>query len=246
MTQYSKTTLKTFFETGDIPAGGDYANLIDSYLNQVETADQSMAGNIIVPELIASRVSAGNINVTGTFSAANFGSMAASSITLTGNLSAAGVYGATGSFTGAVSANSIQASAANFDGKVSAASLNVATDVSAVAGTVYASAMRSTNGYFGGVGIVSAAGTAQATAAILANVINRGQGVADGATTGFAIPANRTGLVQYLTVETNVSANLWPPTGGTINGKAANTVFALAGQTSYVISHLSVSAYGVK
>lgn len=247
MTQYSKITLKTFFETGDIPGGSDYANLIDSFLNQVETADQSMAGNIVVPELIASRVSAGNLNVTGTFSAANFGNMAAGSITLTGNLSAAAIYAATGSFTGAVSANSIQASAANFDGKVSAASLTVNADVSAATGTVYASAMRSTNGVFtSNIGIVSAAGTTQGAAAILSNVINRGQGVTDGSTTGFAIPANKTGWIQYLLLETNTSANLWPPTGGTINGKAANTVFALAGQTSYVIFHIAASAYGVK
>lgn len=211
MTTYNKQTLGTYFQTGDVPTGTDFQNLIDSQVNIVETSTQAMAGPLSTTELITSRISAGNIFVTGTFSASN-----------------------------------ISVSAISVTGTVSAGGLNVTADVSASTGTVYASAMRSTNGVFAGVGIVSAAGTAQATAAVLVNIVNRGQGVTDGSTTGFAIPANRTGLVQYLTVETNTSANLWPPSGGTINNTAANTVFALAGRTSYTIIHLAASAYGVK
>lgn len=232
MTTYTKTTLATFFETGDVPTGTDYANLIDSQVNIAETSTQAMQGSLSMTELIAARVSAANGSFTGLLSAESFitttltaSALAAKSLTLTGNLN-----GTNGSFTLTVSA----------------ASLNVTGDVSAATGTVYASATRSVNGIFAGVGIVSAAGTAQATGALLTNVINRGQGVTDGQTTGFAIPAGRTGLTQYLLVETNTSANLWPPTGGTINGKAANTVFALAGQTSYTIFHVAASAYGVK
>lgn len=227
MTTYNKQTLATYFQTNDVPSGTDFANLIDSQVNIVETSVQAMAGPLSTTELIAARVSAGNIIATGTFSAA---AMKGTSLGLLGD----------------VSANSVMASAASFTANVSAATLNVTGDVSASTGTVYASAMRSTNGIFAGVGIVSAAGTTQGTAAVLTNVVNRGQGVADGSTTGFAIPANRTGLVQYLTVETNTSANLWPPTGGTINNTAANTVFALAGRTTYTIIHLAASAYGVK
>lgn len=71
MTTFNKATLKTFFETNDVPFGGDYANLIDSQVNIAETAPQSMAGLLQTPELVASRVSAGNANFTGTVSAAN-------------------------------------------------------------------------------------------------------------------------------------------------------------------------------
>lgn len=212
MTTYNKSTLQTFFEQGDVPSGTDYANLIDSQVNIVETSVQAMGGALSVPELITPRVSATTVNITG-------------------NVSANAIYSVT---------------TINAAGNINAGSnVVVSADVSAL-GTVYASAMRPSAGVFFGVGIVSAAGTTQGTATILTNVINRGQGVADGATTGFAIPANKTGLVQYLLVETNTSANLWPPTGGTINGKAANTVFALAGQTSYTIFHVGASAYGVK
>lgn len=232
MTTYTKATLATFFETGDVPGGTDYANLIDSQVNIAETSTQAMQGSLSMTELVAARVSAANGSFTGLLSAENFATtiltasaLAAVSLTLTGDLNGTD---------------------ASFTLKVSAASLNVTGDVSAAAGTVYGSAMRSTNGLFAGVGIVSAAGTTQGAGALLTNVINRGQGVSDGVTTGFAIPANRTGLTQYLLVETNTSANLWPPSGGTINGKAANTVFALAGQTSYTIFHVGASAYGVK
>ena len=119
------------------------------------------------------------------------------------------------------------------------------TDISAATGTVYASAMRSTNGFIGSSGTVSAAGTTQGTAAILTNVINRGKGVVDGTTTGFAPLANRSGLVQYLLNE-GVSANLWPPTGGFINGLAVNVPFPLVASAAYTIFHITASSYGVK
>lgn len=97
MTQYNKSTLKTFFEQNDVPQGTDYANLIDSYVNQVETALQSMAGPLQTTELDTARVSAGNGNFTGTltvagqFSAkANFAASNLTAVTLlvTGQTSA--------------------------------------------------------------------------------------------------------------------------------------------------------------
>jgi len=139
----------------------------------------------------------------------------------------------------------LSAASINCQGTVSAVALSVTGDVSAATGTIYASAMRSTNGFIGSVGIISAAGTAQGTAAVLTNVINRGKGVVDGTTTGFTPLANRPGLVQYLFNE-GVSANLWPPTGGTINGLAANAAFSVAASAMVTIIHLTASAYGAK
>lgn len=202
MTTYNKSTLKTFFEQGDIPSGTDYANLIDSQVNIVETGVQVMGGALNPTELITPRVSAGDVNITGT-------------LTFTGNLTL----------------NSVTASA------------GVITTVSA--DSVYGSAARFTGGYYGSVIVVSAAGTTQATAAPLTAFINRGKGVADGQTTGYALPANRTGWVQYLFNE-GASANLWPPTGGTINGLAANAAFSLAASAGVTIVHLTASAMMVK
>lgn len=64
MTTYNKATLKTFFETADVPTGTDYANLIDSYINIVETSAQAMAGALQTTKLITPLVSAFNINAT--------------------------------------------------------------------------------------------------------------------------------------------------------------------------------------
>lgn len=177
MTTYNKASLKTFFETNDIPTGQNYSDLIDSQINIVETTAQSMAGALSTTELLTPRVSATNGNFIG-------------DLAVSGNLS-------------------------------------------------------STNGFFGGVGIVSAVGTTQGAAAALTNVINRGKGVTDGSATGFAIPANKTGLTQYIFNDA-LSANLYPPTGGTINGLSVNAAFAMAANTPYTILHITASAYAVK
>lgn len=212
MTTYNKTSLAAFFETGDVPTGQNYSDLIDSQVNIVETSAQSMQGSLTTTELITPRVSAFNVNVTNGLSVVGF---TANNATVTSALTA---------------------------GSVSASTITVNGDVSA-GGTVYASAVRS--GFvLQQAGTVSAAGTTQGAAAILTNVINRGKGIADGVTTGFAPLANRAGLVQYLLNE-GASANLWPPTGGTINGLAANAVFPLAASSSFTIFHITASSYGV-
>lgn len=149
-----------------------------------------------------------------------------------------------GIFTGTMTIGGITSGSDAYFETVRASAMVITGDVSA-GGTVYASAMRSTNGFIGGVGVVSAAGTTQGTAASLTNVINRGKGIADGSTTGFTPLANRAGLVQYLFNE-GASANLWPPTGGFINGLAVNAPFSLAASAMVTIVHLTASAYAVK
>lgn len=217
MTTYSKQTLATFFQDGDIPTGTDYANLIDSQVNIVETSAQSMGGALIATEFIAPRVSATNVNVTGTLTAAAF------------------------SFVGSFSAATVNATTVN------TTTLTATGDVSAATGTVYASALRTSNGTFEGVPlIVSAAGTTQATATPLTASICRLQGATNGSTTGFVLPANKAGWIQYLANECTVSANLWPPSGGNINALGANTVFPMVANTPYIVIHSQNSAYSVK
>lgn len=244
MTTYNKQTLQTFFQTSDVPNGSDYANLIDSQVNIVETSVQNMGGPLSTPQLIASQVSAGNgvftgtLQVNGQFSAqnANFG----------GNVYVSGAFSANNFNPTNITTTNLTAASANITNlistnisstSVSATTVNTTT---VTAGTVY-----STNGMIAGVGIVSAAGTTQGTAASLANVVNRGKGIADGVTTGFTPLTNKPGLVQYLFNE-GVSANLWPPTGGFINGLAQNAAFPLVASAMVTIVHLTASAYAVK
>lgn len=209
MTTYNKNTLKTFFQTGDVPTGQNFSDFIDSYVNIVETGVQVMAGALSTTEIVAARVSAGTANLTGTLS-------------IGGITSAVNLY----------SDNII--SSAHTTGI-----LTVTGDVSANNGTIYASANRWSNG------IVSAAGTAQATGALLIYTINNGKGVVDGQTTGFRLPSNQPGRIQYI-INDAVSANLWPPIGGQINALSSNAAFAMVASTPYTIIHTLASGYAVK
>lgn len=224
MTTYNKTSLKTFFEQGDVPTGTDYANLIDSCVNMVETVVQSMAGALNPTELIAAQVSAGAAVFTG---AVRIGGVtSAADINSTGTITAATVN--TTSF---VTTN-ITVTSANVNGNLLVTG-NVSAD------TIAASAARFSTG------IVSAAGTTQGAAAALIYTVNLGAGVVDGATTGFLLPANQRGRIQFLT-NGAASANLWPPTGGQINALASNAAFGMTASTLYTIVHTLASGYAVK
>lgn len=186
MTTYNKTTLKTFFETGDVPSGQNFADFIDSDVNLVETGTQSMAGALSTPELMTARVSATNGNFTGT-------------------MAIAGITSATTQYI-----DNALVSAARFS-----------------------------------TGIVSALGTAQASGALLSYTINFGMGVVDGITTGFLLPANQKGRLQFL-VNGGASANLWPCVGGQINALSSNAAFGMAANTLYTVVHTLASGYAVK
>lgn len=201
MTTYNKATLKTFFETGDVPVGQDFANFIDSYVNIVETVPQSLAGPLSATELNSALVSAANGNFT-------------TSLKLPPIVSAGIVYA---------------------DNVISSAH----TTGLLFSDNITTSAMRF------GFGVVSAAGTAQATATQLLYTINIGTGVVDGQTTGFRLQGNQQGRIQYF-VNGAVSANLWPVTGGQINALASNAAYPLAANTPYTIIHTQSSGAAVK
>lgn len=152
----------------------------------------------------------------------------------TTELQTARVSAEVGNFTGAVTiAGTLAVSS------LSVGFINATGNILAQQGTIFASANR------WGAGIVSAAGTAQATGSPLIYTVNFGAGVVDGQTTGFLLPANEQGRVQYLT-NGGASANLWPPTGGAINVLASNAAFGMAANTLYTIVHTLASGYAVK
>lgn len=94
--------------------------------------------------------------------------------------------------------------------------------------------------------IISAAGSAQGTAALCSAQNCSLMGVADGQTTGFSLMANKTGMTQCLFMNTAASGNLWPPAGGHINALANDAPFPLAANVMYTVFHYTASAYGVK
>ena len=66
MTALSRASNAAEFQTGDVPTGTNYSNLIDSAVFLVDSSEQQMTGALNTPELITSRLSAGNANITGT------------------------------------------------------------------------------------------------------------------------------------------------------------------------------------
>lgn len=217
MTTYNKNTLKTFFAQGDIPQGSDFANLIDSQINMVETAEQSLSGPLTIPGVTTPRISAATANFTATVSAV--------SINIAGIVSAQGL---------------------NATGIVSALGVSVSMDVSADGGSIHGSAGSFQNELLRSVTIISAAGTTQATAAVLTASINRLKGVTDGSQTGCILLSNRVGNTQYIINETAASANLYPAVGGQINSLTVNSPFGMTAATMYTIVHTLASAYWVK
>jgi hypothetical protein len=80
----NKTTLKGYFEIGDIPSQAQYADLIDSNLNLQETGTQILVGTLSASFLEVQNhiTSSGNISASGYLVAQN--------ITASGNISASG------------------------------------------------------------------------------------------------------------------------------------------------------------
>lgn len=227
MTARTRASLQSSFENGDVPQGSDYADLIDSCVNLLDTSLQTLAGALYATEVITPKVSAANINITGNVSAAN------------GYFSGS-LNGATASFSGLVSAAN-----ANISGTVSANSVNTTTvsaaDIYGTTATINglitgqtANITQRLTQY--GV-VVSAAGTTQGTAANLPAQINYIQGISDGTATGISIPGGYPGMVMYVINETAVSGNIYPPTDGVINALATNAAYPLPTNGKVTIIH---------
>lgn len=232
MTTYNKTQLKTFFEQNDIPSGSDYANLIDSQLNLQETAAQAMAGALSTTKIVSPVVSAADVSVSDELDAAF---VSARNITCSNDLTVRAIDASSMNIASiTVSAMSVTGNLIVNEGATIENGLN-STEFTNFGGAVFCSPT-----------IVSAAGTAQATAAPIVEIyMVRLQGAADGTATGYRLPQNVDGI-YYLYNENAVSANLWPDFGCKINGLGTNAAFGLTANTLYTVIQYAVSAYAVK
>jgi hypothetical protein len=202
MAKQNRTTLKGYFETGDIPNQNQYAELIDSQLNLKDTSLQ-----IVTSEISASGFASQNhITASGNISASGnlYGvSASLSMITASGNIT---TYGGTGSF-GKLEAFTY--SPINVDGHITASgnisasgyvscsALTIAGsvgEIKAMSGSISASGtITATNGFIGALtttGIVST-GTGTFTNIIsLANISASGYLVAQNITASNNISAS--------------------------------------------------------
>lgn len=214
MTKRNKATLTALFEQADIPTGANFADWIDSCVNEAETSGQTLLSPLTVTELVTPKVSASTINATNNFTAVS--ATFTGDVTVSGTMFPAGGLNTTATlFTGGLQCN----------GDVSAAN-------------VHTSAFSLTSR------VVSAAGSAQATATTINHSIIRCAGVSANQKTGFLL-AGVSGKIQYVYNDV-ASANLWPPTDGRINALATNAAFPMAASTLYTVVHLTTSAFAVK
>lgn len=157
----------------------------------------------------------------------------------------AGPLGTTKLITPRVSAAALNVTGTATFGNNTFVSIHVSADVSAD-GSVYTSALHTIAGIFTLPVIISAAGTALATAPLLTAYMNRVQGVSDGQATGVKLLTGQ-GRQQVIVNETAVSANLWPAGSDfKINALASGAAFGMAANTSYVAYYTQASAYAVK
>jgi len=224
MTTRDKSSLIALFETGDVPSGQDYSDLIQSSVNVAEASAQNMIGPLTTTELITPRVSAAQINSTGEINAA---SVSATNVVITSNASIANVY-----------ANQTYTSSLTVYGTNTTVTQNITSTLSA--NTSYFS-----SDMYRAVSTIAASGTTLATANPLIGQITRLTSVSDGTNTGVVLQANKTGLIQYLYNETATSANLWPCTGGQINALASGAAYGLAANRLHIIVHTKASGYAV-
>ena len=89
MAKTNRTTLKGYFETGDIPNQNQYADLIDSNLNLSETSQQELAGGLNIT---------GNITSSGALKSSGLNS--SGDISCGGNSSCTGNISSSGTFIG--------------------------------------------------------------------------------------------------------------------------------------------------
>lgn len=219
MTALSRSALKALYQNGDVPTGTNYSDFIDSFVNLVDTSEQSMAGALNTTELITSRVSAGNVNVVGVLSAGTFSVSGMTVTTLNANTASITLIGA------------------------SSATLNGGISV----GTIVSASSMNTNVFQSPIIDIKCSGSTLATANELGfNVNTRITAVTNGADTGVRLKANAAGLEQSLYNDTVTSANLWPCAGGQINALGSGAAFPLAGNTLYTILHIKASGYAVK
>src|SRR3990167_6223138 len=65
MAVVARSVLKAYFETGDVMTAQSFVDLVDSYVNLAGTTAQTMNSDLVLPNLIATNVSAGAMTITG-------------------------------------------------------------------------------------------------------------------------------------------------------------------------------------
>jgi hypothetical protein len=209
----TKTTIKTDFETGDTMTQSGFTNLVDSFTGLGETTLQSMQGPLYTTELVSPVCSATNVNST---------------TINTSTLNATSVSAASANITSVIASS---ANIVNSDLTLARIATATCTNIN-IANRLTFTTLQA-----------SAAGTTQGSAASLTASVNFLSGITDGVNTAFVIQGGFPGRVQYAINKTAVSANIFPPTGGTIDNGSANAAKGIAANSKMAIFCESSAAF---
>lgn len=261
MSIQTKTNLKALFEDGDVPTGANFADLIDSSVNLAETSLQTMNGALYAPEITTARVSAQVVVITGTLNANVITPTTVDAITV----NAASVSAGTGSFVnvstgslafatmagtsvsagngyfnnasiGGLSAMAVSAANANIISLVSpSAALTNLTSSTVSAATATVGRLQSQ------VFTVSGIGSAQGGAALVPT--GYATLFTSSGAQAFILPGGYPGARQWMRNASSVSARIYPPSGGSINGAGANVGYDLPSGGRLMVVHEASAAF---
>jgi len=174
MAKQNRTTLKTYFQQGDIPTQGQYVDLIDSQLNLNDGGTQILSGSISASNFVSSA----GISLAGTISSS--GNLEIGHITSSGGISTTNLNLTHITSSGGISTPNISASLQLITDKIvtgsAAKGINLVGDITASAnisasGTDYTlGSTRFLNGHITASGNISSSGTGSFAK------INTGQG----------------------------------------------------------------------
>jgi len=210
MTAQNRSTLKANFEDGDKPTGDNFSDLIDSFLSLTDTTAQQVLSDV---------------NFSGTVSAANLA---------IGTLSLTSVAASVATFTfvtaGGLVVNGTAVASAVVAQTVTTSGL-VATGTAQLGGGAFVSGAARCN-----VTPVTAAGSTQGSAAALVGgpafrvvLATAGENV------GVQVPASGSGQTVTVVNETAVAVNVYPQTGGKINGGTANAAISVTASSAIML-----------
>ena len=100
MAKQNRTTLKGYFETGDTPSQAQYADLIDSNMNLIDTGIQIVPGTISSSNIVVNTniTASGNVSASGDLKGFNI--TASNNIVVAGNITSSGIVSASAGFIG--------------------------------------------------------------------------------------------------------------------------------------------------
>lgn len=244
MTAQSRSTLIARFQTGDVPVGSDFEDMIDSFVATVDTSVQTItshvtfSGGAAVATLTAADIKGSAATFTGTVA---ISALQASAATFLGGITVSGTTTAEGAivakstlsvsgvatFTGAVTADAALVAKSTF----SASGASTLTGAVTMAGgvTVSGSTKQTTV-------TITALGSTQGSAASLgAGFMYRVAQATAGENAGIIIPTTAGGRQMMIVNATNTAVNLYPPSGGQINNGGANAPVTVTASSAVLI-----------